>query len=48
PNRNSYSIIGTTKPLAGTYEFAAALACPTAQYLNNNEFIIGYYMIINE
>ena len=48
-SRSSYSMSGSFKPgVAGTYKIGAMIRCATAIYLNNNDFVNGYYMIVNE
>lgn len=48
-SRSSFSMSGSFKPaLAGSYKIGAMIRCTTAGYLNNNDFVNGYYMIINE
>ncbi len=47
-DRQSFAIIGTFKPVAGTYTIGPVISCPTAGYLTNNDFVNGYYMIISE
>jgi hypothetical protein len=46
--RNPYSAHGTFRPPAGTYKIGAVIRCSTANYFTGNDFITGYYMIINE
>ncbi len=48
PTTNSYSMVSTFKPVAGTYKIGCVITGPTANFLNNNNNVNGYYQIINE
>ena len=47
-SRYSFTVTGTFKPPAGTYRIGPILQCPTASYLNFNDFMNCTYTVINE
>ncbi|MBC7774933.1 MAG: hypothetical protein H7246_05790 [Phycisphaerae bacterium] len=46
--RLGFTMTSSFKPAAGTYTIGAVVNCGLAGYLNSNEYLSGYYMIINE
>jgi len=48
PAYTPYSIVASFKPAAGTYKIGCIISGNTAGFLNNNNWVNGYYMIINE
>ena len=47
-DRQSFTMIGSVKPGAGDWVIGSMIFCDTVDYLHNNDYVNGYYMIINE
>jgi hypothetical protein len=48
PAYTPYSIVASFKPAAGTYKIGCIISGNITGFLNNNNWVNGYYMIINE